>query len=110
MPLSVSEDLRDQVEAVIRESIAQTDPKIQNVVFQQLYPEIVDPNKKVRAHFRYSFLAPVSDNETAEQTFEGILLLNSEDGGENWVVSEGYPTASQLKFKDGSNVKQGSNP
>ncbi|HVK61306.1 MAG TPA: hypothetical protein VM432_07135 [Bdellovibrionales bacterium] len=92
------------VEADVRALIQSKYPTTTEIFCQQLYTEVVKVNEELMAHFRCRALGTVGDKEKVEQTFEGHVLLKSEDGFKSWQATAGNISASQMQFLNGVHV------
>lgn len=73
-----------ELEEIIRKAIEEGRPEAENLRFHKLWTEDVSANQ-IRAHFKYSFIDSVSDNERIEQTIQGTGILSRlpEDSQDN---------------------------
>lgn len=97
-----------EVENVIRETITgyikKHKPDTQNVVFQQLYTETVEPHKTLMAHFRYQIISGQGGDAT-EQTFKGHVTLNWNEETQSWTWGEERVGSTGINFTNEEPVK-----
>jgi hypothetical protein len=104
-------ELQTELENRIRDYIKAKQPTVTSVAFQQIYTEAVpvDPQapqtQKVLVHFRYVTDEIGTDNQLlTEQTFEGSVLLRSDDGI-NWEWIDNQIRSPRIRFERGTLIR-----
>ena len=101
LSLEQHQQIQTELADIIREYVEKKQPEAKDLVFTQLYTEVVRPDEELKVHFRYSFRTPVTGGDSAEQVFEGAVDLVSEDG-ENWKWADEAVTSPTIRFEKGS--------
>lgn len=92
------------VEQMIRDAIKAKRPDAGEVVFRQLYTEVVAPGREIRAHVRYEINAPTASGDVTSELFDGIVVLKSEDGGQTWARVDQKVSTPAINFQEGSKI------
>lgn len=101
--LSESREMEGQIQEIITEYVQSKRPNVENLRFLQLFTEVVQPNHEMRVHVRYVIEESTSDKDTAEQMFQGVVILKSEDG-KAWQWAGQDVRAPIVEFKNGVKV------
>ena len=102
--LAESREMENQIQDIITEYVKKDRPQAESVRFQQLFTEVVHPSREMRVHVRY-VIAEAAGNgaDSAEQMFQGIVILKSEDG-KTWQMAGQDVRAPIVEFKNGAQV------
>jgi hypothetical protein len=82
-------------------------PNVTDVHFLQLYTEVIQENKSMRAHFKYEIEEPTVNGDVATQMITGIAMLRSQDNGESWLVQIPDSVSDEINFKNGAKIIRG---
>ncbi len=77
-------------------------PNVTDVHFLQLFTEVIEENKYMRAHFKYEIEEPTSGGDTSTQLMTGVAQLRSQDEGESWLVQTPDSVSDEINFKNGA--------
>lgn len=102
--LETQKGLEADVEQIIRTQILQKDASVTDIIFRQLYTEVIKPREQVRAHYRYVIKAPTQAGDATNEMREGSALLTSTDGGQTWMISDVENKGASVEFQNGSRV------
>ena len=92
---------------MIVETIKAKSPNVTDVHFLQLYTEVLEENKSMRAHFKYEIEEPTVNGDISTQTISGIAQLKSQDNGESWLVQIPDSVSDEINFKNGTKIIRG---
>jgi hypothetical protein len=92
------------VEDDIRAFINRKHPDTADIYCAQLYTEIVRPGVELIAHFRCQAVSAADSEEQTEQTFQGFLRLQSNDGFKSWNETGGEIRSPEVRFLKGMKV------
>lgn len=92
---------------MIVESVKAKRPKVTDVHFLQLYTEVIEENKMMRAYFKYEIEEPTASGDVSTQLITGVAQLNSQDNGESWVVKTPDSISNEINFKNGAKIMRG---
>ena len=101
--LAESREMEGQIQDIITDYVKSKRPDVSNLRFLQLFTEVVQPNHEMRVHVRYVIEEPTQDKDTAEQMFQGVVILKSEDG-KSWAWAGQDVRAPIVEFKNGVKV------
>jgi hypothetical protein len=101
--LAESREMEGQIQDIITDYVKSKHPEVTNLRFLQLFTEVVQPSHEMRVHVRYIVEAPTSDKDSSEQTFQGVVILKSEDG-KTWAWAGQDVHAPIVEFKNGIKV------
>ena len=94
---------------MIVESVRARRPEMTDIHFLQLFTEVIEENKDMRAHFKYE-IEETSSGEISIQTITGIAKLHSDDNGESWLVQTPESMSDEINFKNGAKIIYGKEP
>ena len=104
-------ELQIELENRIRDYIKAKQPNVNSVAFQQIYTEALPADsqspqtQKVVVHYRYVTDEVGDDKQVlTEQTFEGSVLLKSEDGL-TWEWMDNQVRSPRIRFERGSLIR-----
>ena len=89
---------------MINDMIKAKRPQVTDVHFLQLYTEVLEENKSMRAHFKYEIEEPTANGDVSTQTITGEADLHSQDGGESWLVEAPRSISDEVNFKNGAQI------
>lgn len=92
------------IEEAIRTQIQGQNPAVTDIVFRQLYTEVVRENAEVNVHFVYEFTEPLKTGDVTAQLMKGSVKGLSADGGETWTWALQGITSPQVRFENGSKI------
>lgn len=65
------------------EAVQNNQPEATDIEFSRIHTEVVERGKKLKAHFRFSYMEPNADGQIEKVYRRGTFLITSEDG-DNW--------------------------
>ncbi len=92
---------------MIVDTIKAKRPNVTDVHFLQLYTEVLEENKSMRAHFKYEIEEPTVNGDVSTQTISGVAQLKSQDNGESWLVQIPDSVSDEINFKNGTKIIRG---
>ncbi len=92
---------------MIVDSIKAKRPQVTDVHFLQLYTEVIEENKSMRAHFKYEIEEPTESGDVSTQTISGFAQLLSQDEGETWLVQIPESISDEINFQNGAKIIHG---
>lgn len=92
---------------MIVDTIKAKRPQVTDVHFLQLYTEVIEENRSMRAHFKYEIEEPTSHGDVSTQVISGIAQLRSQDNGESWLVEIPNSVSDEINFKNGAKIIRG---
>ncbi len=82
-------------------------PQVTDVHFLQLFTEVIEENKFMRAHFKYEVEEPTTNGDVSTQLITGIAQLHSQDNGESWLVKPPDLISDEINFRNGVKIIRG---
>ena len=67
------------------QAVKNNQPNATDIEFSKIYTEVIDRGKKMKAHFKFSYIEPNSDGEMEKVYRKGTFLITSEDG-QKWTA------------------------
>lgn len=61
-------------------SVQNQNPQAQEIEFSRIYTEVVESGKKMKAHFKFSYVEPNEKGELEKVYRKGTFLITSQDG------------------------------
>lgn len=101
-------ELVAEVETLIRNILKDKRPELKEIVFRQLYTEVVKPGEEVKAHFRFEAAEGDENKGIVDSISEGTMLLVSNDQGVSWKAKTDYFGTPIVRFRDGTEIKASS--
>ncbi len=101
--------LEEKVEETITQYIKNKKPEVEDVVFLQNYTEILKEGHEVAIHFKYQFTENLKTDKSSAQTFQGHVLLTSEDG-QNWKWEDEQIGSALIEFLQGITINPTKTP
>ena len=92
---------------MIVDAIKAKRPQVTDVHFLQLFTEVIEENKFMRAHFKYEIEEPTTSGDVSTQVITGIAQLHSQDDGESWLVQTPDSISDEINFKNGAKIIRG---
>lgn len=72
-------------------------PEATEIEFSKIYTEVVEPGKRMKAHFKFSYMEPNKDGEMEKIYRKGSFLITSEDG-DKWKAKIEEAGDVQVEF------------
>lgn len=104
LSLEAHKDTEALVEETIRSYIQQKSPGVTDIVFRQLYTEVVRENQEMNVKFRYELKEPLKSGDVTSQTYQGVIRLVSNDGGHTWAWTDQDVSSPAIRFEKGSQI------
>lgn len=109
--LSVSQ--HNKITTLIREYMTQAvkgkEPNATDIEFSSIYTEVVEEGKKMKAHFKFSYMQPSENGEASRIQRKGSFFIASEDG-DNWKAQVEQVNDVQVQFMETQTITPGSTP
>ena len=82
-------------------------PNATDIEFSKIYTEVVEPGRKMKAHFKFSYIEPNQDGEMEKIYRKGSFLITSDDG-DQWKAQIEEAGDVQVEFMEPFNVDSSS--
>lgn len=94
-------NLQEQLKAIIRDTLSQKQPQVQNFQFQKMWTQATNKKNQISAHFKYSF----DDEEQINISVEGHAIMNrkaleASEQYDLWSVDHIEINNTKLEFQE----------
>ena len=79
------------------QSVEAKQPNATDIDFSKIYTEVVEPGRRMKAHFKFSYMEPNKDGDNEKVYRKGSFLITSEDG-EQWKAQIEEAGDVQVEF------------
>jgi hypothetical protein len=101
------QEILTQIEEQLRQAILAKNPNTKDLIFRQLYTEIINPGQELKAHFKIESEEGTEQLGMTDSIFRGSVALTSSDNGLNWKVNPDEFGTQFVRFREGSAVRAG---
>lgn len=106
--LTVSQ--HNKITTLIRQYMTQAvkskEPGASDIEFSSIYTEIVEEGKKMKAHFKFSYMQPSENSEASRVQRKGSFFITSEDG-KDWRAQVEEVNDVQVQFIEAQSISPG---
>jgi hypothetical protein len=94
-------NLQEQLKSIIRDTLSQKNPQVQNLQFQKMWTQATNKKNQISAHFKYSF----DDEEQINISVEGHAIMNrkaleASEKYDLWSVDHIEINNTKLEFQE----------
>ncbi len=98
IPVAVHSQLASELRQVIAQYIESNVQGVENLRFQKVFTEVIQPEKKLRAYVKYAYDITLADGMKTREAREGYFNLITEDRGQTWSAEVGEFSETNLEF------------
>jgi hypothetical protein len=74
--------MNNMITQYMTQSVQNNQPNVKNIEFSKIYTEVMEPGKKMKAHFKFSYMEPNEKGEMEKVYRKGSFLITSDDGNQ----------------------------
>jgi len=74
--------MNNMIAQYMTQAVQNNQPSATNIEFSKIYTEVLESGKKMKAHFKFSYIEPNEKGEMEKVYRKGSFLITSEDGNQ----------------------------
>ena len=74
--------MNNMITQYMTRAVEEKQPNAQNIEFSKIYTQVIESGRKMKAHFKFSYMEANKDGDLEKVYRKGTFLITSEDGKE----------------------------
>lgn len=101
--------MNNLISQYMTQAVQTNQPNATDIEFSQIYTEVIESGKKMKAQFKFSYIEPNSAGEMEKVYRKGTFLITSEDG-KQWTAQIEQADDIKVEFMEPFQVDEGTGP
>ncbi len=103
LSLSQMNKMNNLITQYMTQAVQNKQPNATNIEFSAINPEVIESGRKMKAHFKFSYMEPNAQGEMEKVYRRGTFLITSEDG-QQWKAQIEQAGDVKVEFMQPFNV------
>lgn len=98
--------MNNMIAQYMTQTVQNQQPDITEIEFSKISTEVIEPGKKMKANFKFSYMVPNASGELEKVYRKGSFLITSEDG-DKWTAQIEQVGDVQVEFMEPFTITEG---
>lgn len=98
--------MNELITEYMKQAVKNNQPEASDIEFSKIYTEVIESGKKMKAHFKFSYMEPNKDGEMEKVYRKGTFLITSDDG-QQWKAQIESAGDVKVEFMAPFSVEEG---
>ncbi len=98
--------MNNLISQYMTQAVQNNNPEATDIEFSKIYTEVLESGRKMKAHFKFSYMEPNAEGQVEKVYRKGSFLITSEDG-QQWKAQIESASDVKVEFMEPFEIGEG---